>query len=169
MKRVSRASAAIQRRLGPTWRLLIKELSAFGIVGAVCFVLQVGAFQGLYAHLHVGAVTSNLVATVFSMTVAYVAHRYWSFSHRARTGVAREYVLFAVINGVTLLMGLALVGFVRYGLHQDRPLILQIANVTSIVLGTAVRYFGYRRWVFPAHPVGPEDAGLAEPVVSNAA
>jgi len=27
-------------RLGVTWRTLLKELSAFGIVGAVCFVLD---------------------------------------------------------------------------------------------------------------------------------
>jgi putative flippase GtrA len=158
---------SVAGRLGTTWRLLVKELSAFGIVGAVCFVLQVGAFQGLYAHLHIGAVTSNLVATVFSMTVAYVAHRYWSFSHRARTGVAREYLLFAVINGVTLLMGLALVAFVRYGLHQDRALILQIANVSSIVLGTAVRYFGYRQWVFPAHPEESENVAASEAALSD--
>lgn len=163
------SSRSLAGRLGTTWRLLIKELSAFGIVGAVCFVLQVGAFQVLYAHLHVGAVTSNLVATVFSMTVAYVAHRYWSFSHRARTGVAREYVLFALINGVTLLMGLALVAFVRYGLHQDSPLILQVANISSIVIGTAIRYLGYRQWVFPAHAEEVEDARSSEAAVSDAA
>ena len=37
---------------------------------------------------------SKLLATLVSMTVAYVAHRYWSFSHRARTGLRREYLLF---------------------------------------------------------------------------
>jgi putative flippase GtrA len=137
-------------RLSASGRLLIKELSAFGIVGAVCFVIQIGCFQLLYAHLGVGAVTSNLVATVVSMTAAYLGHRYWSFSHRTRTSVGREYVLFAAINGLTLLLGLAIVALVRYPLGQDSALVLQIANVGSIVLGTAIRYFGYRRWVFPA-------------------
>lgn len=137
-------------RLGTTWRLLFKELSAFGIVGLVCFFIQVGAFQLLYAHLHVGAVTSNLVATLVSMTIAYFAHRYWSFSHRSRTGMAREYFMFAAINGGTLLMGLALVALVRYPLHQDSALVLQGANIASIILGTVIRYLGYRQWVFPA-------------------
>jgi putative flippase GtrA len=153
-------------RLGSSGRLLLKELSAFGVVGAVCFWIQVGCFQLLYAHLGLGAITSNLVATIVSMTAAYVGHRYWSFSHRARSGVRREYVLFAVINGVTLLLGLAVVALVRYPLGQDSALVLQLANVSAIVLGTAIRYLSYRQWVFLAPgdgesepPVEPGSAG----------
>ena len=134
-----------------TWRTLLKELSAFGVVGAVCFVLDLALFQLLYAHVELGAVTSKFISTVVSMTVAYLGHRYWSFSHRARTGVRREYFLFAVINAVTLLLGLATVAFVRYPLGQESALVLQIANVLSTVLGTLIRYLSYRRWVFPAH------------------
>ena len=151
------------------WRLLVKELGAFGVVGAVCFVIQVVCFQVVYAHLGVGAVTSNLVATVVSMTAAYLGHRYWSFSHRARSGVAREYVVFAAINGVTLLLGLAMVALVRYPLGQESALVLQLANVGSIVLGTVIRYLGYRRWVFrapadDAMTAGPDPDGTPEDV-----
>jgi putative flippase GtrA len=152
------SSPSLAGRLGTTWRLLLKELSAFGIVGVVCFFIQVGLFQVLYAHLHVGAVTSNVAANVVSMTVAYFAHRYWSFSHRGRTSMAREYVLFAVINGATVLLGIGLIALVRYGLHQDSALMLQAANIASIVLGTAVRYVGYRQWVFPAQDKVPDHA-----------
>ena len=146
---------SLAAQLGTGGRSLARELGAFGTVGAACFVLQVSGFQFLYVHLDVGAVTSNLIATIVSMTVAYLGHRYWSFSHRARSGVAREYVVFASINGVTLLLGLAVVALVRYPLGQDGALVLQVANVGSIVLGTVIRYLGYRRWVFraPAHPV----------------
>ena len=139
--------------LRETWHRLARELSAFGIVGAACFLLDVGLFQLLYASAGIDAVTAKLVATLVSMTVAYAGHRYWSFSARARTGVRREYVRFALINAVTLLMGLAIVGFVRHGLQQDSALVLQVANVASIVIGTVVRYLSYRRWVFPAHRV----------------
>jgi putative flippase GtrA len=151
----------LRSRLGLTWRLLLKELSAFGIVGAVCFVLDLALFQLLYAHVGLGAVTSKLISTLVSMTVAYLGHRYWSFSHRARTGVRREYLLFAVINGVTLVLGLAIVAFVRYPLGQESALVLQVANVFSTVLGTVIRYLSYRRWVFPAHAQPPStDTGL---------
>ena len=142
-------------RMGTTWRLLIKELSAFGIVGAVCFVIDVGLFQLLYVQADLGAVPAKTLSTLVSMTVAYVAHRYWSFSHRARTGVRREYVLFAVVNGVTLLLNVGVVAFVRYPLGQDSAVVLQLANVASIGVGTVARYLSYRRWVFPALPVVP--------------
>jgi putative flippase GtrA len=132
-------------------QLLVKELSAFGSVGAVCFLIDIGLFQLLYAHVGAGAVTAKLGSTLVSTTAAYIGHRYWSFSHRARTGVRREYTLFAVINTVTLLLGLAIVAGVRYGLDQDGALVLQVANIGSIVVGTLVRYLTYRQWVFPAH------------------
>jgi putative flippase GtrA len=141
----------LSRRLGTTWQLLVKELSAFGIVGISCLVLDLGIFQLLYAHAGLGAVTARLVSTLVSMTVAYVAHRYWSFSHRARTGVRREYLIFAVVNGATLLLSLAVVAFVRYGLGQHSALVLQVANIASIAVGTVIRFLSYRRWIFVAH------------------
>lgn len=143
--------ATVGGLVGSTWRLLVKEIGAFGVVGAVCLVIDLGLFQLLYAELGVGAVTSRLLSTLVSMTVAYVAHRYWSFSHRARTGVRREYLLFAAVNGATLLLGLATVAVVRYPLGQESALVLQVANIASIGVGTVVRYLSYRRWVFPAH------------------
>jgi putative flippase GtrA len=159
---------ALRARLGTSWRLLLKEVGAFGVVGIACFFIQVGGFQLLYAHLGIGAVTSNLIATIVSMTAAYLGHRYWSFSHRARSSVAREYVLFAAINGVTLLIGLGVVALVRYPLAQDSAFVLQLANVGSIVLGTVIRYLSYRQWVFlapgdgdQAPPVEPGSAGAA--------
>jgi putative flippase GtrA len=156
---------ALTNRLRATSSMLLKELGAFGVVGAVCFVIQIACFQLLVAHFGVGPVLSNLVATVVSMTAAYVGHRYWSFSHRTRSSVRREYVLFAAINGVTLLLGLAVVAFVHHTLGQDSPLVLQLANIASIVLGTVIRYLGYRRWVFTEPEVA---AALVPPVVERA-
>jgi putative flippase GtrA len=149
------SAETIRARMGVTWRLLLKELSAFGVVGAVCFVIDVVLFQLLYVHAELGAVTSKFLATLVSMTVAYFAHRYWSFSHRARTGLRREYLLFAAINGVTLLLNVGVVAFVRYAMGQESALVLQLANVVGIALGTVIRYLSYRRWVFPALPAVP--------------
>lgn len=139
---------ALRHRAGSTWHLLLRELSAFGAVGAVCFVLDVGLFQLLYAS-GTGAVTAKLVSTLVSTTAAYAGHRFWSFAHRERTGYRREYVAFVLVNGLTLLMGLAVVALVRHPLGQEHALVLQAANVASIGLGTVVRWFAYRRWVFP--------------------
>jgi putative flippase GtrA len=139
---------SLRDRLRQSWRIVLRELSAFGAVGAVCFAIDLALFQALYAHVGLGAVTSKLVSTVVSMTVAYFGHRYWSFAHRARTGLKREYTLFFVVNGLTLLLGLALVAAVRYPLGQDGALALQIANVASTAIGTLIRFAAYRTWVF---------------------
>ncbi|MGY1841108.1 MULTISPECIES: GtrA family protein [unclassified Modestobacter] len=137
------------RSIGGAWRLLVKEMGAFGVVGAVCLVIDLGLFQLLYAHADVGAVTARLGSTLVSMTVAYFAHRHWSFSHRARTGFRREYVLFVVVNGLTLLLNLAVVALVRYPLGQEDALVLQLVNLVSIGLGTVLRFLCYKKWVFP--------------------
>jgi putative flippase GtrA len=162
------------RRLGTTWRLLVKELSAFGVVGGVCFVIDILLFQLLYAHVGLGAVRAKFLATVVSMTVAYFAHRYWSFSHRARTGLRREYLLFAVVNGVTLLLNVGAVALVRYPLGQEGALTLQVANIAGIAAGTVIRFLSYRRWVFPAHDSQsarttwpPRDAEVGSPTSSS--
>jgi len=143
-------------RLRSTWRVLLKEVSAFGVVGIVCFLVDVALFQLFYAVLGTGAVTAKLLSTLISMTLAYFAHRYWSFSHRARTTVRREYLLFTLINGAALLLGMAVVAVVRYPLGQDSSVVLQTANITAIVLSTVLRYLAYRRWVFPAHATADE-------------
>ena len=157
---------ALRRRIGSTWHLLLRELSAFGAVGAACFVLDVGLFQLLYAS-GTGAVTAKLGATVVSTTAAYLGHRFWSFAHRERSGYRREYVVFVLVNGLTLLIGLALVAFVRHPLGQEHALVLQAANVASIGVGTVIRWFAYRRWVFrPVAEVEDEPAPAAVPAAA---
>lgn len=151
------------------WRNLrtarrVRELSVFGVVGAVCFVLDVAVFQFLYVYVGVDAVVTKFLATTVSMTAAFVGHRFWSFSRRARTGLRREYLRFAAINGATLLLGLAIVGFVRYPLGQESVLALQAANVLSICVGTVVRFLAYSQWVFPtAFPPAAGAAAVSQP------
>jgi putative flippase GtrA len=160
---------SLRLRLESSWRRFLAELSAFGIVGAACFLLDLALFQGLYAHAGWGAVSAKLAATLVSMTVAFVGHRFWAFSHRARTGLHREYALFGVVNGVTLLLNLGIVAFVRYPLGQESALVLQVANVFSIGVGTVIRFLAYRRWVFPAHeaPSGSAATVLADGAVGS--
>lgn len=140
----------------------MRELGPFGVVGSACFVLDVALFQLFYAGMGIDAVAAKLVATLVSMTAAYLGHRFWSFAHRSPTrGYRGQYLRFAVVNGGTLLLGLAVVALVRYPFDQTSALVLQTANIGSIVLGTAIRYLSYRVWVFPA---GSADPALATPL-----
>jgi putative flippase GtrA len=131
------------------WRRVLRELSGFGLVGGFCFVLDLVLFQLLYAHLGVDAVAAKAVATLATATVAFTGHRLITYAGRSRTRPVRGYLLFALVNGATLLLGLSIIGFVRHGLGQEDALVLQAANVAAIVVGTTVRFVVYRRWVFP--------------------
>jgi putative flippase GtrA len=130
--------------------VLMKELSAFGVVGGASFVVDLAVFQFLITQTEVGAVTAKLLAATVSTSTAFLGHRFWSFSHRSHSRLHRDYVRFAVVNGATLLLSLLIVALVRYPLGQQGALALQAANVVSIAAGTAIRFLVYRAWVFPA-------------------
>ena len=155
-----------RRQLRSLWTRHVRELSAFSVVGAVCSVIDLSLFQLLYTTLDLGAVTSKVLATVVSMSVAFVGHRFWSFSRRARSGLRREYAMFFVVNGLTLGLGTVMIAAVRYPLGQDGALALQLTNVVSMVLGTACRFILYRRWVFLAPAAEPAVGAVAAPAVS---
>ena len=136
-------------RIGTPWHVLRKELSAFGAVGVVNLFLDIGLFNALHFGLGVGPLTSKVISTTTATTSAYFMNRHWSFSHRARTGLTREYTLFFLLNGVALLMGLVVLGTTRYGLGLTDKLSINVANLVGIGVGTAFRFWSYKRWVFP--------------------
>lgn len=138
-------------KLGTTWRILAKELSAFGVVGFLNLFVDVGLFNLLHSGAGLGPTTSTVLSTAVATTCAYFMNRHWSFSHRARTGLAREYSLFFGLNGIALLMGIAVLDVTYYILGYTDPASTNIAKVIGIGLGTIFRFWSYKRWVFPAH------------------
>ena len=128
---------------------LIRELLKFGIVGGVAFIVDVGLFN-LVLHLTDKPLTSKTVSTIAATTVAYVGNRYWTFRKRSRSAVRREYALFFVLNGVGLAIALACLFVSHYWLGFTSTLADNIAaNGIGLALGTAFRFWSYRRWVFP--------------------
>jgi putative flippase GtrA len=110
--------------------------------------------------------TAKTISTIVAATVAYIGNRKWSFTHRARSGVRREYTLFIVLNAFGLGIALGCLGFALYVLHLKGALAFNVfGNVLGTGLGTVFRFWAYKRWVFlhPDHPravISPE----AEPV-----
>jgi putative flippase GtrA len=142
----------LRARIGTPWHILLKELSAFGVVGLVNLLVDIGLFNALHFGAGVGPLTSKVMSTATATTSAYFMNRHWSFSHRARTGLAREYTMFFLLNGIALVMGLLVLGVTRYGLGLTDKLSINIANLVGIGFGTVFRFWSYKRWVFPSQP-----------------
>lgn len=135
---------------------LVRELMKFGVVGMCALVVDVGTFNAL---LYAGGsgpldghpLTAKTVSVVLATTVAYAGNRYWTFRHRSRSGLRREYVLFFLLNGVGLGIALACLGSSHYLLGLHSALADNVAaNVVGLGLGTAFRFWSYRRFVFVA-------------------
>ena|SRR5689334_6096641 len=139
--------ASLRTHLRSSWRILMKELTAFGVVGALAFVIDLSIFRWLSPH---GALKANFVSTIVSTAFAYGGNRYLSFSHRARQGIARETALFFGINMVTLVFSELAIAFFVYplGNAHDSDTVFVVKLVT-IGIGTVFRFWAYKRFVFP--------------------
>jgi putative flippase GtrA len=141
----------LMARLRASWRILLKEVAAFGAVGAVGFVIQIGLTYYLL-HLGWGPLTSTALAMVIAVIVTYIGNRYFSFSHRARTGLARETTIFFGINAIAFALTEIMVAITAYPLgYKHHQHVIVGVTVLSIAIGTLFRFWSYKRFVF-LHP-----------------
>jgi putative flippase GtrA len=135
-------------RLRGSWRLIAKEVAAFGLVGAISFVVDIGLFNLLLRHGQ-GPIEAKTVSTAVSTTFAYFGNRHLSFSHRARTSLGREAGFFFLINLITLVASLLILAFFAYPLHfKFDKVVMNVVNLATIALGTVFRFDAYKRFVF---------------------
>ncbi|QXJ22069.1 GtrA family protein [Actinomadura graeca] len=127
---------------------LVRELAKFGSVGAIAFVITVALGNGMHTGLGMGPLTSNGIATVVATTFSYLANRYWTFRHRDRTGLGREYVLFFALNGVGLVITELFIGFTHYVLGLGDAISYNVSLVIGTGVATLFRFWSYKKWVF---------------------
>ncbi|MFC7327462.1 GtrA family protein [Marinactinospora rubrisoli] len=152
------------RTLYQRFSLLLREVAKFGTVGAVAYVVQIATTNLFWSVLSMPPLAGQALGTLCATVVAFLGNRYWTFGHRARTGLVREYALFFVMNGVGLLIQLGCLWFSVDVLGLDGPLARNIAgNVVGVGLGSLFRFWSYRTWVFPAPAADdPAVAAVAE-------
>ena len=140
---------------------LARELMKFGVVGGGAYVIDIALFN-LMLHATDKPLTSKTVSTVVATTFSYAGNRNWTFRRRSRSSVRREYALFFLLNAVGLLIALTCLWVSHYLLGFTSTLADNIAaNVVGLGLGTAFRFWSYRRWVFPE--LLPQAAANDEP------
>ena len=135
------------------FRRPVHEFAKFAVIGTAGVFVTNGVYDLLYLHLGVGPVLSTTIATVVAMVGTYLGNRYWSFRARQRTRVARELIIFAVLNGVGLLIQDAAVAVNYYllGLGHNKLAAFLALNL-GIALATLFRFWSYRRFVWSAAP-----------------
>ena len=152
----------VVRRLYARFQRLIHEAAKFGVVGIVGVIITNGGYGLLHNTFGLGPVTATTIATIVATAVSYVANRYWSFRHRERTGVAREGVIFFILNGFGLLIQDAVVAFNFYILGNGNNKAAEfIALNAGIALATLFRFWSYRKWVW-AEPADGTESGTSE-------
>jgi putative flippase GtrA len=127
-----------------------QEFAKFGIVGAAGLVVVVGVFNLLRSGLDVAPVPAKVIATSLAMLVAYAGNRYWTWRDRDRRRMTHDSVLFFLFNGIALLIETSCLAVSHYVLDLDSVLADNVSgNGIGFALGTAFRFWSYRRWVFP--------------------
>jgi putative flippase GtrA len=142
------------RQLYATFRTLLHELAKFGVVGAVAYAITVAVSNSLrFGPAKLGPLTSLGIAMIVAATFSYFANRHWTWRHKARTGLGREYSLFIGLSVIGFALTELPVGFSEYVLHLHSPLAYNISgNVIGTILGTIWRFWAFRRWVFLDEP-----------------
>jgi putative flippase GtrA len=135
------------------FRQIVHEFAKFAVVGVAGLFVTNGVYDVLYLHHGVGPVLSATIATIVAAVGTYLGNRFWSFRSRQRTSVARELSIFAVLNGVGLLIQDATVAVNYYllGLGHNKLAVFFALNL-GIALATLFRFWSYRLFVWGASP-----------------
>ena len=149
------------------FRVLIHEVTKFGIVGAIAYVITQGGSNVLNSGFGLGWITSVTIATIVATLFAFVGNRQWAFKHRRGHGLGREGLLFFFFNGIGLLIQLGFVAAVVHGLGHSDKLSANVALFFGVAVATLFRLFCYRRWVFNSAPAEPPAAEQLEPETSG--
>lgn len=140
---------------------LVHEVAKFGLVGVLGLVVDLPIYNWLVfdnplvvtdggiGPLHHKPVTAKIISVTAATIATYLGNRHWTWRHRERSGLHREYMLFFVLNGIGLAIASGCLAFSRYVLDLHTPLADNVAaNVIGLGLGTLFRFWSYRKWVF---------------------
>jgi putative flippase GtrA len=142
--------------MGLRLQRLLSEGAKFLTVGGVATVVAFLIFNGL-VHGYVGGpgpmhedpLVAFVIANTVGMIVSYRGSRSWAFRSRETVGAAGGRLAFYVINTASMAIPLGCLAVSRYVLGLEDPLSDNVAaNVVGLGLGTAARFWAFRRFIF---------------------
>lgn len=135
---------------------LATEILRFLAVGGLATVISVIGFNSLVhgaltgsAPLSQRPITAFVGVNLVAGGVAYAGMRLWAFSHREVRQPVRSVVRFFTLGALTMAIPVVCLAVSRYVLGRSDPWTDNIsANVVGLGLGTATRFWVFRRFVF---------------------
>jgi putative flippase GtrA len=165
LDRLGDAKAVLLKRVPQRFHAITDELAKFGMIGFINLGVNFAVFNALLVAASGSEVKAKGVAAIVATTSAYFLNRYWTYRHRPKSTLRREYSLFFFFNGVGLVIEVAIVALAKYGFNETNLIVLNLCGFVGIALGTVFRFWAYRTHVFKN---GPEDAAeIPAPVVAT--
>jgi putative flippase GtrA len=150
-------------------RRLLGQLARFAVVGGLGFVLDTAVFDLLRLTLlaperiHDGPILAKLASTTVAILANWLGNRYWTFAGSRRSSTGSEAVEFLVASLIGMGVSLLCLWISHYGMRLTTTLDDTVsANVVGLVLGSAVRFWLYRVWVYRPDRTGRSEAATAE-------
>ena len=143
----------LTERLKSLWDSYGIEVLKFGTVGGAAFIVNSVTvwvlMMTIMSESHTKAkVVASIVATIFS----WLMNRLWTFREDRSENWKREGIEFALVNILGILVEAGCVFFTNYVLGLRSPEASFISGtIIGTALGTILRYFLYRFWVYGKH------------------
>lgn len=156
-------------RSGGRARLLLVQLVRFAVVGGLGFVLDTAVFDLLRLtvlspeRLSDGPLLAKVASTAVAIAANWIGNRSWTFSDNPRARAGGEALEFLVASLLGMAVGLLCLWISHYGLRLTTTLDDTVsANGVGLVLGSAVRFWLYRVWVYRPDRATRSEVATAE-------
>jgi Predicted membrane protein len=127
----------------------VVEILRFGVVGGLSWGLDTAVFNVARFLLGGAVIWAKVIAVAVAACFSWTINRGWTFKSRATDNPVQELVKFLVVNLLGMLPPLLCLWISHYMLGWTSTLADNISgNVIGLILGTVLRYFGYRYLVF---------------------
>lgn len=142
--------------MGRRMQRFVAEVTKFLTVGGIATLVALLLFNALVHGYFAGPgplndqpIVAFVIANTVGMLVSYRGSRSWAFRHRKTVGAAGGRVAFFTINTLSMTIPLACLAISRYVFGLSDPFSDNIAaNVVGLGLGTAARFWAFRRFIF---------------------